>query len=100
MQYAIDDGDGIFAPALHHLLGRRRERLADATLRTCAARLESRLDDFMRRTAGACRRRQLQRVIKRIRRHLFVFITNRATPPTSNGSERALRVKSQTGWII
>jgi hypothetical protein len=34
---------------------------------------------------------KLQRVIKKIRRHLFVFITNRAIPATNNGSERALR---------
>ena len=34
---------------------------------------------------------KLQRVIKKIRRHLFVFVTNRAIPPTNNGSERALR---------
>jgi transposase len=34
---------------------------------------------------------KLQRLIKKIRRHLFVFITNRAIPATNNGSERALR---------
>src|SRR5208283_756306 len=43
VQYAIDAGDDIFAPELRHLLGRacrigrRRERLADATLKTYAA---------------------------------------------------------------
>jgi hypothetical protein len=30
-------------------------------------------------------------VIKGCRRHLFVFLANRAIPPTNNGSERALR---------
>ena len=45
VQYAIDAGDDIFAPELRHLLGRacrigrRRERLADATLKTYAATL-------------------------------------------------------------
>ena len=34
---------------------------------------------------------KFQRVIKKIRRHLFVFVTNRAIPATNNGSERALR---------
>ena len=34
---------------------------------------------------------KFQRVIKKIRRHLFVFTTNRALPPTNNGSERSLR---------
>jgi len=28
-------------------------------------------------------------MIKRTRRHLFVFVTNRELPPTNNGSERA-----------
>lgn len=31
------------------------------------------------------------RVIKKIRRHMFVFVTNRAIPATNKGSERALR---------
>ncbi len=97
VQYAIDEGDRIFAPALRHLLGRacrigrRRHRLADATLKTYAARLEARLDDIMRLTPTHAAGVKLQRVIKKIRRHLFVFVTNRAIPPTNNGSERALR---------
>ena len=98
VQYAIDAGDGLFAPALRHLLGRacrigrRREQLADATLRTYATRLESRLDDIMTRRAPAHEAGvKLQRVFKKIRRHLFVFVTNRDIPPTNNGSERALR---------
>jgi transposase len=97
VQYAIDAGDGIFAPGLRHLLGRacrigrRRERLADATLKSYAARLETRLDHLMRRTPTQAAGVKLQRVVKKIRRHLFVFMTNRAIPPTNNGSERALR---------
>jgi transposase len=97
VQYAIDEGDRIFAPALRHLLGRacrigrRRHRLADATLKTYAARLEARLDDIMRLTPTHAAGVKLQHVIKKIRRHLFVFVTNRAIPPTNNGSERALR---------
>jgi hypothetical protein len=34
---------------------------------------------------------KLQNMIKRTRRHLFVFVTNRELPPTNNGSEHALR---------
>jgi transposase len=30
-------------------------------------------------------------VIKKIYRHMCVFVTNRAIPATNNGSERALR---------
>ena len=33
----------------------------------------------------------MQRVVKRFRQHLFVFMTNRDIEPTNNGSERALR---------
>jgi transposase len=45
----------------------------------------------MRRTPTQAAGVKLQRVIKKIRRHMFVFMTNRAIPPTNNGSERALR---------
>ena len=34
---------------------------------------------------------KLQNVIKGCRRHMFVFLANRAIPPTNNGSEQALR---------
>ncbi|MGB6663404.1 MAG: IS66 family transposase, partial [Methylocella sp.] len=93
-QYAIDAGDGIFAPGLHHLLGRacrigrRRDKLADVTRKTYAARLEARLDELMRRRPTHKAGVKIQRVIKKIRRHMFVFVTNRAIPATNNGSER------------
>ena len=96
-QYAIDAGDAVLAPDIRHLLGRacrigrRRDRLADATLKHYAARLEARLDDIMRRTPTHKAGFKLQRMIKKIRRHLFVFVTWRDVPPTNNGSERALR---------
>ena len=97
VQYAIDAGDDIFAPELRHLLGRacrigrRRERLADATLKTYAARLNARLDELMRLTPVHEAGVKLQRMIKRTRQYLFVFVTNRDIPATNNGSERALR---------
>jgi transposase len=96
-QFAIDDGDEIFAPGFRHLLGRacrigrRRGDLADATLKTYAARLETKLDALMALTPTNAAGVKLQRGIKKVRRHLFVFITNRTIPPTNNGSERALR---------
>jgi transposase len=34
---------------------------------------------------------KLHGVIKGCRRHMFVFLANRAIPPTNNGSEQALR---------
>ena len=97
VQYAIDCGDDVFAPGLRHLLGwacrigRRRERLSDATLKTYARRLEARLDQLMARTPMHAAGVKLQNMIKRTRRHLFVFVTSRELPATNNGSERALR---------
>lgn len=96
-QYAIDAGDRVFAPKLKKLLmracgiGRRRSRLADATLRSHARDLDKRLDRLLR-SAPACREgKKLQRAIKGCRAHLFVFLDHRALPATNNGSERALR---------
>lgn len=97
VRYAIDAGDDVFAPNLRHLLGRacrigrRRDKLADATPKTYAARLESCLDEIMATLPTHPAGVKLQRVMKKIRRHLFVFVTNREIPATNNGSERALR---------
>ena len=96
-QYAIDAGDTAFAPPLRKLLGqacamgRRRHRLADATLRAYAAKLEARLDALLRIEPAHPQGEKFRRVIKKYRQHLFVFVTNRAIPPTNNGSEQALR---------
>ncbi|MGO9234694.1 MAG: IS66 family transposase [Methylocella sp.] len=75
---------------MHEFIGRRRERLTDATLKVYAARLEARLDELMARTPTHAAGVKLQRIAKKIRRHLFVFVTNRDIPATNNGSERAL----------
>jgi transposase len=96
-QYAIDAGDSAFAPGLRKLLrracaiGGRRATLADATLRAYAYQLDGKLDALLRLTTTHTAGRKLQDVIKGWRRHLFVFLANRAIPPTNNGSEQALR---------
>jgi Transposase IS66 family len=93
----IDSGDSVFAPDFHHLLGRacrigrRRDRLADSTLRAYKVKLEKRLDDLMRRAPTYEAGVKLQQVIRKVCRHLFVFMTNRALPPTNNGGERSPR---------
>jgi transposase len=97
VQYAIDAGDTAFAPKLKELLeaacriGRRRSLLADATLKSHAYKLEKRLDRLLRIVPGGREGEKLQRMIKRYRQNLFVFVTNRELPPTNNGSEQALR---------
>ena len=96
-QYAIDCGDDAFAPGVKKLLasacaiGQRRPRLADTTLRSYAAKLETRLDALLRIIPASDQGKKFQAAIKKYRQNLFVFVTIRAIPPTNNGSERALR---------
>jgi len=97
VQYAVDEGDEILGPDLRHLLGRAcrigagRDRLADATLKAYAAKLDNRLGELLARQPTCKAGIKLQRMIKKVRPHLFVFVTNRDIPATNNGSERALR---------
>jgi transposase len=97
VQYVIDVGDKIFAPGLRHLLGRacrigkRRDKLKDATLKTYESRLNTKLDALLRLKPTHEAGIKLQGVIKKVRQYMFVFVTNRAIPPTNNGSERTLR---------
>jgi transposase len=97
VQYAIDAGDGVFAPAIKKLLkqavaiGRRRDRLKDSTLVAYAAKLEAKLDRLLQIEPANRQGQKLLRIIKKYRQNLFVFVTNRALPPTNNGSEQALR---------
>ena len=97
VQYAIDAGDNVFAPSVAKLIrqacaiGRRRENLADATLRSYAAKLDNKLGTLLRIVPQGNEGEKLQRMIKRFRQHLFVFVTHRDLPPTNNGSEQAIR---------
>ena len=96
-QYAIDAGDTAFAPGLRKLLrrackiGGRRHQLVDATLRAYAYKLDTELDVLLRIAPAHGGGNKLQGVITGCRRHMFVFLANRAIPPTNNGSEQALR---------
>jgi transposase len=97
IQYAMDAGDATFAPGLKNLIkravriGRRRPSLADATLVTYHSRLQTKLDELLKIVPDTKPGHKLQRIIKRFRQNLFVFVTNRDIPPTNNGSEQALR---------
>ena len=97
VQYAIDAGDTVLAPGLKGLLkracaiGRRRDDLADTTLKNYEADLDRRLDRLMAFVPSHPVGVKLQTMIKKIRRHLFVFVQNRDLTATNNGSERALR---------
>src|SRR3954453_18889611 len=61
------------------------------SLATYHSRLQTRLDEILRIEPATKAGQKLQRIIKKVRQNLFVFVTNRAVPPTNNGSERALR---------
>ncbi len=105
----LDAGDASFAPGIKNLLkqavaprvraargpragaGHRRDRLADSTLAVYAAKLEAKLDRLLQIEPANRQGRKLLRIIKKYRQNLFVFVTNRALPPTNNGSEQALR---------
>jgi transposase len=97
VQYAIDDGDDAFAPPLKALLaeacaiGQRRDRLKDATLKSYTAKLDNKLTELLAITPRGKSGRELQAMVKKYRQHFFIFLENRALPPTNNGSERALR---------
>jgi len=97
VQYAIDHGDTVLAPKLRRLLadacaiGRRREKLSDATLKAHERKLDQRLDQIMARTPSAPAGLALHKVFRKIRAHLFVFLADREIEPTNNSSERAVR---------
>jgi len=63
----------------------------DSTLAAYHSRLQSRLDELLKIVPDTKAGQKLQRIIKRFRQNLFVFVTNRDIPPTNNGSEQALR---------
>jgi transposase len=96
-QYAIDDGDTVFAPGFKGLLkracaiGRRRDGLADATLLGYRRTLDRRLDQLLAADPNGKAGLQLKWAILACRQNLFVFVTRRDVPATNNVSERALR---------
>jgi len=96
-QYAIDEGDDLFAPGFKALLlraiaiGQRRESLKDSTLIQYRADLERRLDRLLHQTPTATAGQKLAKGVKKCRGDLFLFVVRRDVPYTNNGSERALR---------
>ena len=96
-QYAIDEGDTVFAPPFKALLlravaiGRRRETLKDSTLAQYRADLDRRLTRLLGKAANTVAGQKLARGIRKCRNDLFVFVTRRDVPYTNNGCERALR---------
>jgi transposase len=96
-KYAIECGDTAFSTPFRWLLlraiaiGRRRETLRDGTLKQYLYDLDRRLDRIMAEVPIGEPGRKLHKRMLANRAHLFVFMTNRAVPPTNNISERHLR---------
>ena len=96
-QYAVDEGDTIFAPAFKILLlravaiGKRRAELKDSTLKQYRADLDRRLDRLLSKPPRKRSAAKLFKAMRRDRDDLFRFVTRRDLPYTNNGCERALR---------
>lgn len=96
-QYVIDEGDGVFAPALRHFIGMacdeasRRDKWNDATLQIHRRRLEAELDRILALTPVHRAGLKWRSTIEKLRPNLLVFMSNRAVPATNNESERSLR---------
>jgi transposase len=97
-QYAIDAGDTVFAPAFKRFLqracaiGRRRPRLADATLKNYARDMARELDRLLDLAPTQKDGNHLRAAMYLdARDKLLVFLSRRDVEPTNNVSERALR---------
>jgi transposase len=97
-QYAIDDGDTVFAPAFKEFLqraceiGGRRPHLADNTMKAYARKLERELDRLLELEPTNAEGRHLRdAIIVDARDKLLVFMRRRDVEPTNNGSEQKLR---------
>ena len=97
VQYAIEAGDNVFAPAMKKFLvrackiGKRRPRLADSTLQQYGRDLEKQLNRCLSLRPTQRDGKRLWRRYIAIREHLLVFIGHREVPYTNNEPERALR---------
>ena len=97
VQFAFDAGDWYFAPDFKALLkramaiGRLREALADAALKTYRGDLERQRDRLLDRSPTTDAGQKLREAMIRWKDCLFVFVTRRDVPATNNVSERQLR---------
>lgn len=96
-QYVMDQGDGVFAPALRHFIGvacdaaERRDKWSQAALDRHRRRLEGDLDRILAMTPVHPAGVKWKATIAKLSPNLLVFMANRDVPPTNNESERALR---------
>jgi transposase len=96
-QYAVDAGDDCFAPGLIALLkracriGRKRDQFTDRQLAAYNRKFVKKLSELLCKQPTNSEGIKLRATFGKIRRNLFVFVTNRTLAATNNESERALR---------
>lgn len=96
-QYAIDAGDGLFAPRMKRLLlraialQRRRGTLAASTVKQYCTRLRGSLREILNLEPKSLEGQRLLKRYRKIRAHLLLFLEDETVPPTNNASEQALR---------
>ena len=97
VQYALDAGDAVFAPAMLAWLqraiqvGQKRERVKDATLQRYRRDLRKRLEEILQREPEQANGQRLRKRYAKCKEGLLVFVTDREVPFTNNDSERPLR---------
>ena len=96
-QYALDAGDDCFAPDLIALLkracriGRKRDQFTDRQLAAYNRKFVKKLSELLLKQPTNSEGIKLKVLFGKIRRNLFVFLTNRSLAATNNESERSLR---------
>jgi len=95
--FAIEAGDTILAPRIKLILlricaiCRRRDRLADSTLRQYRADIDRRLDAALALKPTNRHAIRLRRRFAKCRDNLVLCLADRSVPPTNNASERDIR---------
>ena len=96
-QYAMDAGDGLFAPRMKRLflkaivLQRRRHTLATSTIEQYCTRWRGLLREILNLNPKAVEEQRLLKRYQKIRAHLLLFLIDETIPPTNNSSEQTLR---------
>ena len=100
VQYAIDAGDTIFAPAMLEFLkravhlGRKRERVKDSTMQRHRRELLKRLATVLELEPTQADGIRLHKRYTKVQAQLLVFMSDREVPTTNNVSEQALRMSA------
>ena len=100
VQYAIDAGDAIFAPAMLEFLqravhlGRKRAQVKDRTMQRHRRELLKRLAAVLELEPTQADGIRLRKRYVKVREQLLVFMSDREVPTTNNVSEQALRLSA------